>query len=101
MNRAKQRKPRKSVQSKRAIHSSPHKKKEKAAFPNANGGHIKGGNDFLHEDATACHVHSPTVLDVATPPVLEFEAPVVDEATPPETSEELAHIERLNSTPVS
>jgi len=97
MKRAKQKTPKKRVQNKRAIYSLARKKKEKAGFPIANGDNIKGGNGFLHEDTTAYHMHSTTVLDVATPPVLEIEAPIVDEAPPPETSEELARIERLNS----
>jgi DNA modification methylase len=96
MKRAKQKTPKKKVRNKRAIYSLALKKKEKAHFQSANGGHAKGGNGFLHEDTTAYHTHFTAVLDVATPPVLEIETPIVEQAPPFETSEDLALIERLN-----
>lgn len=96
MKRAKQTTSKKKVRNKRAIYSLARKKKEKAHFQSANGGHTTGGNGFLHEDATAYHTHFTAVLDVAAPPVLEIERPIVDEALPLETSEALGHIERLN-----
>jgi len=96
MKRAKQKTPKKKMRNKRAIYSLAPKKKEKALFQSANGGHAKGGNGFLHEDATAYHTHFTTVLDVTPSRVLEIETPIADEAPPFETSEELAHIERLN-----
>lgn len=96
MKRAKQKTPKKKVRNKRAIYSLARKKKKKAHFQSANGGHTTGGNGFLHEDATAYHTHFTAVLDVAAPPVREIETPIVDEAPPLETSDELAHIERLN-----
>ncbi len=70
---------------------------KRAGCSSVYGGDITREDDFLHEDAAPCHTHAATVLDIATPPILEFEAPIVDEAQPPERSEELAHIERLNS----
>ena len=59
--------------------------------------HTTGGNGFLREDVTAYRTLFTNVLDVPAPPVLEIETPMVDEAQPLEISEELAHIERLNS----
>jgi hypothetical protein len=97
MKRAKQKTPKKKMRNKRAIYSLAPKKKAKAEFQYANGGHTKGGNGVLREDATAYHTHFNAVLDAAPPPVLEIETPIADEAPPLETSEELAHIERLNS----
>jgi hypothetical protein len=54
MKRAKQKTPKKKVRNKRAIYSLARKKKEKAHFQSANGGHTTEGNGFLHEDAMAC-----------------------------------------------
>jgi DNA modification methylase len=96
MKRAKQKTPKTKMRNKRAIYSLAPKKKGKAHFQSANGGHAKGGNGFLHEDATAYHTHFTTVLDIPPPRVLEIETPIADEAPPLETSEDLAHIERLN-----
>ncbi len=96
MKRAKQKTPETKMRNKRAIYSLAPKKKGKAHFQSANGGHATGGNGFLHEDATAYHTHFTTVLDVTPPRVLEIETPIADEAPPLETSEELAHVERLN-----
>ncbi len=97
MKRAKQKLPKKKASNKRVIYSLARKKKGEAVFHRANGGHTKGGNGFLHEDATAYHTRVTAILDAATPPALEIETPTIDDAPSLETSEELAHIERLNS----
>jgi hypothetical protein len=55
MKRVKQKTPKKKVRNKRVIYSLARKKKGKADFHHANGGHAKGGNGFLHEDTTAYH----------------------------------------------
>ena len=96
MKSAKQKSPKKTVRKKPAIYSSARKKKEKPVFHHSNDGHTKASNGFLREDATAYHTHLTTVLDIAAPTGLEIETPRVDETPPLETSEELAHIERLN-----
>ena len=97
MKRAQQKAPKKKLRNKRIIYSLARKKKKKADLQCANGRHKTGGNGFLHEATTAYHTHFTTVLDAATPPTIEIETPIVDDAPPLEKSEGLAHIERLNS----
>jgi DNA modification methylase len=96
MKRAKQKLPKKKVRNKRVIYSLARKKKEKADFHHANGGHTKGGNGFLHEDVTTYHTRFTAMPDIATSPIFEIETPIVGETLPHETSEALGHIERLN-----
>jgi hypothetical protein len=97
MKRDRQKMAKKRVQNKIAIYSPPHKEKKETGFPKANGEDRRGGNSFLHEDAAAYRTHATIALDVATPPGLELESPLVEVAPALETSEELARIERLNS----
>jgi hypothetical protein len=98
MKRARPEKKEKKVRSKRAIYSLAPKKKKNAHLQGANGWHAKAGNDSFHEDATAYHTHFGAVLDVAAPPIREIKPPfAVDEAGPVEKSQELDHIEKLNS----
>lgn len=79
MKRGKKTMSKKKVRNKRAIYSLARKKKAKAEFQYVNGGHTKGGNGVLHEDATAYHAQFTAVLDVATPPALEIETQIVVE----------------------
>ena len=97
MKRTKPKIPKKRVRNKHATYSSVRKGKTKGDFEHANGTHTIGENQFLHENATPYHTRFDSLLDVVTPPAPEIEVSISDDASPIETSEELAHIERLNS----
>jgi hypothetical protein len=88
--------PIKKAHSDRAVYSLARKKKGKPHFRYANGEHSNGKNGSLHEDAIPYHTQFTAVLDVALPSALEIEMPDADEMLPRETSEALAHIEKLN-----
>jgi hypothetical protein len=79
MKRAKPKTPQKKVRKKPAMYSLARKKKGKAAFQPANGEHLNGGNGLLREDTVAYRTHSITVLDSATPPILEVETTKKDD----------------------
>ncbi len=97
MKRAKQKTPQKKVRNKPAIYSLARKKKAKPDFQSTNGKHSNGTNGSLHEDAIPYRTEFTAVLDADPPLVVVIEPPDVDEASSPETSEALGHIERLNS----
>ena len=80
----------------RAVYSLAQKKQGKPDFQYANGEHSNGENGSLHEDPIPYRTQFTTVLDVAPPAALEIEMPEADGVLPRETSEALAHIEKLN-----
>ena len=87
----------KPTRKKRAIYSLPPKKKSNIHLHGVNGGHATSGNGVLHEEATAYRTRFTPALGVATASILEIEMPGVAKTPSIETSEELAHIESLNS----
>jgi len=97
MKSAKNKAPKKTIRKKRAIYSLPPKKKSNVHLHGVNGGHAKSGSGVLHEEATAYRTRFTPALGVATASVLEIEMPDVAKTPSIETSEELAHIESLNS----
>jgi len=97
MKGAKQKTPKKKLRNKPAIYSLAQKKRIITGSQHTNDQHTNCENGVLHDDAAAYQTHFPAVLEVATQPVLGIETPIVDEAPLPETSEELARIEKLNS----
>ena len=97
MKSAKHTAPKNTTRKKRAIYSLPPKKKNKVHLHGVNGGHAKSGNGVLHEEATAYRTRFTPALGVATASVLEIEMPDIAKIPSIETSEELAHIESLNS----
>ncbi len=96
MKRARPKTPKKKVRNKPVLYSLARKKKGKADFQSANGEHSNGTSDSLHEDAIPYRTQFTAVLDVAPPPALEIEMPDAGEILPRETSEALAHIDKLN-----
>ena len=62
------------------MYSLARKEKGKAVFQPANGGHLNGGNGLLREDTVAYRTHLTTVLDSATPPILEVETTKEDKS---------------------
>jgi DNA modification methylase len=96
MKRVKRKTPIKKAQKDVAVYSLARKKKGKPDFQYANGEHSSGINGSLHEDAITYRTQFTAVLDIAPPPALEIEIPDANEVLPRETSEALAHIEKLN-----
>ena len=88
--------PKKRAHKAHAVYSLARKKKRKPDFQYANGEHPNGMNNSLHKDALPYRSEFTAVLDVAPPRTLEIEIPDAEETLPPETSEALGHIERLN-----
>src|SRR5665213_3493807 len=88
--------PNKKAHKDRAVYFLARKKKGKPDFQYANSEHSNGKNGSLHEDAVPYRTQFTAVLDVAPPPAFEIEMSDADEMLPRETSEALAHIEKLN-----